>query len=286
MITNEGKACDAVIKRIENHYGHLRTQVRFPEKEGNPAPIELICKIGNCFFAFEHTRIAPFCDNIRLNVLTNDFFQAVNQEILDIIPTTEHIVLIIPIYSLLDLSNQELIRVQKTVATWIRRSLPTLPVSPEGRYTTPLNWVSIPGLTFKILPQRMDTNGELGQFRLYVKEPDDLESARIERIKIAFDKKLPKLAVWKKKKDTRTVLILEENDLQLTNTHLVTKAVLKVEKDIKNKPDEIYLVSTSLPSCWYFYYIRLNGKTYFDFKNPAARCWKVNPETLVDLTGR
>jgi len=42
---NEGEACDAIIGHIEAREGHRRQNLRFPEKEGHNAPIELACSI-------------------------------------------------------------------------------------------------------------------------------------------------------------------------------------------------------------------------------------------------
>jgi hypothetical protein len=64
---NEGKVCDAVIRRLEAREGHRRKDLRSPEREGHVAPVELICRIGDRLFAFEHTGIEPFAtSNSRL----------------------------------------------------------------------------------------------------------------------------------------------------------------------------------------------------------------------------
>jgi hypothetical protein len=63
---NQGKACDAVIRRIETREGHQRRDLAFPEREHHPAPIEVTCKIGERVYAFEHTRIEPFERQIEL----------------------------------------------------------------------------------------------------------------------------------------------------------------------------------------------------------------------------
>jgi hypothetical protein len=44
---------------------------------------------------------------------------------------------------------------------------------------------------------------------------------------------------------TLSPLVLEENDIQLTNCHVVTDAVLKSEEKLGRAADEIYLVTTS-----------------------------------------
>jgi hypothetical protein len=63
---NEGKACDAIICHIEAREGHIRQSLRFPEKEGHNAPIELACSIGGQLYAFEHTGIEPFEGHIEI----------------------------------------------------------------------------------------------------------------------------------------------------------------------------------------------------------------------------
>jgi hypothetical protein len=44
---------------------------------------------------------------------------------------------------------------------------------------------------------------------------------RAPRIQRACDDKLPKLAMWKQCENARTILVLEDNDVQLTNQSVV-----------------------------------------------------------------
>lgn len=60
---NQGKACDAVIRRIEMREGSRRENTKYPEKDRNTSVderIELACQIGGQLFAFEHTGIEPY----------------------------------------------------------------------------------------------------------------------------------------------------------------------------------------------------------------------------------
>lgn len=58
---NEGRAGDAVIRRIEPREGCRReNDGRSPEWEGHAAPVEFACTIGGRLFAFEHTGLEPF----------------------------------------------------------------------------------------------------------------------------------------------------------------------------------------------------------------------------------
>lgn len=79
--TNEGKACDAVIRRIEAREGSSRYDVSLPEQERHPAPIEVACKIGERMFAFEHTRIEPFDGHIRLQAEAPAHFKPIEERL-------------------------------------------------------------------------------------------------------------------------------------------------------------------------------------------------------------
>jgi hypothetical protein len=65
MAFHEGKACDAVIRVLEARERGNRRDVRSREKDGDPAPIELTCRIGDRPFAFEHTGIEPFAGHVK-----------------------------------------------------------------------------------------------------------------------------------------------------------------------------------------------------------------------------
>ena len=66
MAFHEGKVYDAVIRVLEAREGHSRRDVRSPEQDGHPAPIELTCWIGERLFPFEHTGIEPFTGYAKL----------------------------------------------------------------------------------------------------------------------------------------------------------------------------------------------------------------------------
>ena len=69
----------------------------------------------------------------------------------------------------------------------------------------------------------------------------DVEQARMARLRTCEDK-FPKLAFWKRD-GAKTVLVLEENDLLLTNHQLVADALVSTEVAMPDAADEIFLVS-------------------------------------------
>ena len=64
------------------------------------------------------------------------------------------------------------------------------------------------------------------------------------RIRAACAKKFPKLAWWKLNAGARTVLVLEDNDIQLSNPQVIYEALAAVEIEFADRPDEVHVVST------------------------------------------
>jgi predicted RNA polymerase sigma factor len=112
------------------------------------------------------------------------------------------------------------------------------------------------------------------------------EAERIDRIREACQRKFPKLARWKRDYGARTVLVLEENDIQLTNQQVVADALLEVERTMLDRPDEVYLVSTAVEAPWWSFALRVVQRDYYDFSRARECLEEIDPATLIDLTGR
>src|SRR4051812_712174 len=63
--SNEGRACDAVIKVLENSIGCSRTSVRFPERDGEGPPVEVEFMLGDQRYSIEHTTLETFSGQTR-----------------------------------------------------------------------------------------------------------------------------------------------------------------------------------------------------------------------------
>jgi hypothetical protein len=274
---NEGKACDAVIRHIEAREGSSRQNLRSPEREKDAAPIELTCSIGGRFFAFEHTGIEPFERQIELEAKAH--FQPLREMYLGKIPEGEVYDLHVPAGATLDLKRAQISATMSALGTWISTQGPRLELAPVGRYVTPAVRQPDAIVPFKVTLHRCALPGVPGQ--LSVVHRVDLMNARIER---ACQKKLPKLAIWKAR-GSRTVLILEGVDDQLTNPVDVAKLVLHAEKAVGNEADEIYFVFSAIEP-WSVWHIRVDTRTFFDLGNPEDRAWEVDPQTLSSLTNR
>jgi hypothetical protein len=281
---NEGKACDAVLQHLERRAGATRSAMRFPEKEGHPAPVELVCTIGGRLYAIEHTGIEPFEGHMRGNAEDERLIRPIVAGIDGRLPLKEEFQLQIPAGAMEGLRARDVAAVQRLLVEWIVAVAPSLWIPQTGRLDTRIEPTQIPGVPFVVKLYRLRSRIFQGKLQV-VHVVTNVESRRLERVTIALKKKMPKLAAWKKVAGARTVLVLEENDIQLTNHQVVTEAVLKAEEKLARAADEIYLVSTTITP-WHVYFVRVGNRSYFDLSDPDARSWDADPAQLSSLTGR
>lgn len=282
---NEGKACDAVLRRLEAREGQHRTDLRFPERERHLAPIELVCEIGNVLFAIEHTGIEPFFGHMRLEAEAGVHFRPIEAMVAGRLPPHEHFELHMPVKATQALKGAALRRVHEIVAAWIIATAPTLPIARFGRYAMPIQWVALPGVPFRVTLHRTTTDGFRPRFSIRHMVEANHEAERVERVREACQRKYPKLAQWKRDYGARTVLVLEENDIQLTNQQTVADALLEVEQTMPDRPDEVYLVSTAVETPWWSFVMRVGQRDYYDFSRVFQCAEEIDPATLRDLTG-
>jgi hypothetical protein len=281
---NEGQACDAVLQHLERRAGAARTAMRFPDKEGHAAPVELACTIGDQLYAMEHTGIEPFEGHMRGNAEDDRLIQPIVAGVVGRLPRNEEFQLQIPAGAMEGLRARDVATIQRLLIDWIVGSAPSLWIPPRGMKDTQIPPTLIPGVPFAVKLHRLESRIFRGTLQV-VHVVSDVENRRLERVAAALKKKMPKLAAWKRDAGARTVLVLEENDIQLTNCHVVTDAVLKSEQTLGRAADEIYLVTTSFAP-WQVHFVRVSDRTYFDLSDPDERSWDAHPSQLSSLTGR
>ncbi len=74
---------------------------------------------------------------------------------------------------------------------------------------------------------------------------------RKARLREACARKFPKLAAWKREAGARTVLVLEDNDIQLSNPQVIYDAHASVEREFSERPDEVHVVTTIVEPTWW-----------------------------------
>jgi hypothetical protein len=289
---NEGKAIDAVLRCIEARDRTVRrSDGRSPDDLNDPDPlrrVDYVCTVGDVPYAFEHTGIEPFRDQIEFEVHNRKLFEPIRKRF-DHRADEEFWELHFPVEASAGLRGTRVRQVQVLLINWIEMNFAGFPVARYGdRYT--LVDETIIGIPFPVSLQRSSFSSRnfaqgsplAGRFSLRPYVSGDPEQARILRLQKACAEKFPKLATWKRD-GAKTVLVLEENDLSLTNHQRVADALAPAEATIPHAADEIFLVSTHIAHTWWITCLRRAGKTYYD---DGERFHEVDPATLSQLTSR
>jgi hypothetical protein len=284
---NEGKVCDAIVQRLEGRDRCTRHGLRWPEDEGHPHPVEAAFMIGNRLFALEHTGIEPFKGHVRMEAEAERHFKPITDALKDALGTTAVYELHMPANAFQVRRMPEIRRLQEAIIAWV---LQTAPAVPSRRYAdyrgTTIGPVTPPEVPFALSLYRFEpplVPGHYFQIKHVVANIDKLRTMRIGE---AIDRKFPKLAAWKRDHGARSILVLEDNDFFLTNQAIVAETYLPLATGRPDRPDETYLVSTSITP-WHAWPILVDGRSYFDF-SPAgdAQWWEIDPAGLTPLTKR
>ena len=287
---NEGKAIDAVLRRIEAREASLRLGDGWsPDDQQDPDKdrrVDYVCTIGKQLYAFEHTGIEPFENQIKMELDNQRLFAPVMAHFRNGAPVGEHWELHTPVEASVGLSGAKIKQAQTGLIAWIQANATTLPVTRFGdRYPYSARRESAPGVPFGFALFRWSVP-PCGLSRVFWRREfisADLEKARRPRLARVCDGKFGKLAKWKRDEGARSVLVMEENDLSSTNHQLVAEAMARAEAGRPDAPDEIFLVSSILPSPWWVTCLRRQGKNYYD---DGERFHEVDPVSLTQLTKR
>jgi hypothetical protein len=287
MLTfNEGKVCEAIVRHLEAREGVTRADVQSPEAAHNADPIELTWKLGDQLFALEHTGIEPFDDYMRLEAEAKRHFDPIRDALKDVSPT-EIIELHVPAKAMLGLKKADAVLIQAAITAWMRQTAPTLRTRSYADYIGDVPWTAVSGVPFEIRLFRFaNLTQRQGWVQIVHSVVGDRGQQRRDRLRRACNKKFPKLAAWRQKRGARTILVLEENDIQLTNCAIVAEAYLPLALDRTDRPDETYLVSSCI-ELWRVWPILIGNRTLYDLAiDDYVRRWEVDPTTLTSVTAR
>jgi len=106
-------------------------------------------------------------------------------------------------------------------------------------------------------------------------------------MRTACDVKFPKLANWKRAAAARTILILEDNDIQITNHAIVTETYVPLATARPDCPDQTYLISNNDGGPWDLFPILIDGHSLFDLEDAGQEViFEIDPNTLTPITLR
>jgi hypothetical protein len=242
---------------------------RSPDDPKDPDPdplrrVDYVCTIGQLLYAFEHTRIEPFPNQIRL--------ADHNQKLLDpIIKRFDHRTgqtkrevwdFYVPVEASTTVNDVGL--AQRALIKWIDANWARIPVAPRyGRHANAPLGESVSEIPFPFSLHRtispVNDSSLCGRFFFSAIAPDNLEQQRAARLRTACKRKSPKLAKWNGDSGARTVLVLEEDDLFLTNHSRVADALVPAEATTPDAAYEVFMVSTGNDQTWWVVCLRGPG---------------------------
>ena len=283
---NEGKACDAVVRCIEQRTGETRAEIRHPETERIGPPVDLRLRLGIREYAIEHTQVEPIPGYIQAGEEYMQFIRPAIDALSGTLPEPGAYALDFPIDTKLGVKSADLARIRRDFIAWIRAKAQCLYERNRDRLErerpSPCQLDSIeaepPGFPYAVRLSIGVTHSvsKRGTLRCghYAPGDEELKARRVERLREALHRKCPKLQRCKED-EARAVLVLESDDIALTRDDLVGECLAVLLPERADLPDEIYLVETEI-EFWLVHCMKLD-----------TECWPVGhlaepPEFHVD----
>ncbi|MBA4274842.1 MAG: hypothetical protein C0436_04225 [Alphaproteobacteria bacterium] len=276
MDKNESELCEIVIQQFEQKTGMLRHDVMWPEKDGSGPPVETRFRLGESRYALEHTLIEPFPKAIE----TGKEFASFSNEIVEALdgnlPGPGTYRLLFPLHPTKGRHRRTHCTLQQAIIRWVRNASQELYQEAPSRLEKeqmPYGYNGVRSTEIEGLPitlhRRFHWNASGrhdGSLFVYQLIEGDIKEQRRERIKIAFDKKLKKLADCAAEGDA-TILIFEYSDISLTNEALIAEAIELLLPNYQTQPDFIILADTCQTSSWYIFYSVINRQFITDMQH-------------------
>ena len=291
-VRNEGRACDAVVRCVERRAGETRAAIRRPETDRIGPLVDFRLRIGAQEYAIEHTQIEAVPGLIRAGEGYKQLIEPVIGEVSGTLPGPAVYALHFPIDTQFGVRRAALDRIRRGFIAWIRAKAQCLyernQDKLERKHSSPRYLDSIeakpPSFPYPVrlwigVARSRSTRGALQAARRDLNE-EEREARRADRLREALRRKCPKLQCCKRN-GVRTVLVLESDDIALTNHVLVGECLAALLPERTDLPDEINLVETEVDP-WIVHCMKFGSECWpmeNSEKPPTFR-----EEDLVDLS--
>jgi hypothetical protein len=258
-IDNERKACDAVARALERLSASVRTNAYSPEDRGASAPVEYAFDLRGIKYAIEHTIVEAFAGQIQTGVNFESFIDPIVAALDHHMPPPGRFDLLFAINPSSGKKPRNIATAQQAIIGWVNETAAELhnecPKQPS-RSHKPSGFrnsrkATVAGIELTLQRETIWSEPAIAHGRLFISRfaPRDYETLRAERIARAMAKKLPKLKIWKDG-GARSVLVLENRDISLSNQVAILEAAEAALTTRNDQPDELWLVDTTINSEW------------------------------------
>jgi len=264
---HEDKVCNTIIHFISKRKNLIIHKICYPDKEKkeNTPTVDRIIKCAAVEIVLEHTLIESYPEQITDRKRVAKLLGPLRTEVAGQLPKPGHYELSIDVGAVTGAKNAE--RIQKALIKWIKKKGPLLYIGSPN--VAPAHYIreKPDGVPFQVTLYRWPRRD--GEFWISVNAPEDLEKHRRERIRKALEDKCPKLC--KARGDKRiSILLLESDDLYLSNCCDTADAVVDELKGRDDTPDEVYLVETEIEIKQSVVWVLKAGTNLFrDIENPG-----------------
>ena len=117
---NEGKACDAVVRCIEQRTSGTRAAIRRPEMDEIGPPVDFRLMLGAREYAIEHTQVEAIPGLIRADERFQQLIGPLIDEVSGTLPGQAVYELHVPINTHLGVKRTDFARIQRNLIAWIR----------------------------------------------------------------------------------------------------------------------------------------------------------------------
>ena len=287
MPNNEGKACDAVLRMLESRIG--AADIRYPERDHVGPPVDLRFKLAGQEYAIEHSLIEAMPEQTHTAVEFARFIIPVTEVLSGTLPGPAVYNLYFPFNARLGVPPDQLENIRRDFVAWVREKAqaldeknpqkPTREKNPRG-FTDQYRGTP-PGFSYEVTLRRESHwsmsgahDGVLLAARI---APDDVEAQHVEHLRTALDRKCPTLHECKDE-GARTVLVLEDNNIALSNHVQIEDSLSGLFKERNDLPDEIYFVESSI-NTWSVRIIKIDDAFF-----PEQDWTDFESAVLADLT--
>jgi hypothetical protein len=287
-IDNERKACDAVARALERLSASVRTNAYSPEDRRASAPVEYVFDLGGIKYAIEHTIVEAFAGQIHTGVNFQSFIDPIVAALDHHMPPPGRFDLVFAINPRSSKKPRNIAAAQRAIIDWVNETAAELhnecPEQPS-RSRKPGGFcnsrkATIAGIELTLQRETIWSEPAIAHGLLFIPRfaPRDDETLRAERIARAMAKKLPKLKIWKDG-GARSVLVLENRDISLSNHVAILEAAETALAGRNDHPDELWLVDTAINSEWTAWCLIRDGVSFPD-EDTQHRYWDFKPADL------
>ncbi len=231
---NERDVCRRVIQYIAYTSGQTFTEPVWCD-EDEERRIEAVFESPRQGYAIEHTRVEAFPGQIQNDEHFLDLLGPLDRAFPELGSLYR---LSVPLTATVGLRRCDFEAIRRAVVGWVLGAAQKLLPGQEVR-TRP------PGVPFEVRLQRDEFSAAKGlRLSRWIEADYDLEPDRAARIASAMARKCPKLARVARRESRRSILVLESNDLPLSNAVVVARAAVQTLTGRDDEPDEVYLVET------------------------------------------